>query len=90
MSYILLQSEDEEDESDEENETYQAKRRKIMENKLKKQAWEKKRDDIVFNYSQFSYYGKSVWLILVFYCVKIIFIFLPQCATLFSECCFGL
>ncbi|OXU30770.1 hypothetical protein TSAR_002281 [Trichomalopsis sarcophagae] len=56
--------EEQEDEiSDGEDESNQAKRRRLNEarilKKRKRREWEEKRDEILFNYTQYSYYGKS-------------------------------
>ncbi|XP_014206971.1 cell division control protein 45 homolog [Copidosoma floridanum] len=61
------EAEEEENGSDEENESRQAKKRRLMENKILKKRnlreWEEKRDTIMFNYTQYSYYGKSTAVI---------------------------
>ncbi|XP_011302303.1 cell division control protein 45 homolog [Fopius arisanus] len=55
-------SEDESDE-DSDGESRQAKRRRLNEEdmlrKRERREWEEKRDTILFNYSQYSHYGKS-------------------------------
>ena len=34
--------------------------------KRQMREWEEKRDTIIFNYTQYSYYGKSVYLMINF------------------------
>ncbi|XP_058795784.1 cell division control protein 45 homolog isoform X2 [Phymastichus coffea] len=61
------ESSDEEDNlddlSDDKNESVQAKRRRLQEaqiiKKRQRREWEQKRDELMFNYSQYSYYSKS-------------------------------
>ncbi|XP_034945738.1 cell division control protein 45 homolog [Chelonus insularis] len=54
--------------SENEGETQQAKRRRLNEDDLmrrrERREWEEKRDTILFNYMQYSYYGKSSAVIL--------------------------
>lgn len=56
--------------SDEENESNQAKRRRLQEAKILKKRemrqWEEKRDRLMFEYTQYSYYGKSVSCLVYF------------------------
>ncbi|KAK6620629.1 hypothetical protein RUM43_010922 [Polyplax serrata] len=54
--------------SDEENESSESKRRRMCEEAITKRrerkTWEEKRDKLMFEYSQYGYYGKSSALIL--------------------------
>ncbi|KAK0080928.1 hypothetical protein PV325_013088 [Microctonus aethiopoides] len=54
---------EEEDSTDDTGESRQSKRRRLNEEDLikrrERREWEQKRDTIVFNYMQYSYYGKS-------------------------------
>lgn len=56
------------EESDNENENRQSKRRRLNEEDLLRQSerrkWVENRETILFNYLQYSYYGKSVCIII--------------------------
>lgn len=52
------------------NDESQRKRRRLNEEDIIKRAgrreWSEKRATILFNYTQYSYYGKSVWIIKIY------------------------
>lgn len=56
------------EESDDENEGRQSKRRRLNEEDIlrrsERRKWVENRATILFNYSQYSYYGKSVCIII--------------------------
>lgn len=69
FDYIQSDEEDVSEESDNENEGRQSKRRRLNEEDLlrrgERRKWVENRTTILFNYLQYSYYGKSVCNILI-------------------------